>query len=152
MINFPWFRFFLVIVQVFAFYLIICSLACTIVLKYTCSTNPDTTSKHNLISCIPHSGLMLYSVRIKLFFLQVADCCTREFTDQKRLEMSVSEFIDHWLGFSAGNCGNDRSCNGSSQSLLYLKDWHFVKVYLNLLSFFLFSLQWLPYTYFFFCV
>ncbi|XP_021650393.2 arginine-specific demethylase JMJ20 isoform X2 [Hevea brasiliensis] len=47
---------------------------------------------------------------------KVADCGTREFTDQKRVEMTVSEFIDHWV-------------EGNSNSLLYLKDWHFVKEY-----------------------
>ncbi|KAJ4840185.1 hypothetical protein Tsubulata_002933 [Turnera subulata] len=49
--------------------------------------------------------------------VQVADCGTREFTDQKRVEMTVLEFIDRW--FDGGN-GN---------SVLYLKDWHFVKEY-----------------------
>ncbi|XP_020264846.1 jmjC domain-containing protein 4 isoform X2 [Asparagus officinalis] len=43
--------------------------------------------------------------------------------------MSVSEFVDHWLEFSAGNCGDDVKCNKRSQSLWYLKDWHFVKEY-----------------------
>ncbi|XP_015068224.1 jmjC domain-containing protein 4 isoform X3 [Solanum pennellii] len=51
--------------------------------------------------------------------LQVADCGTREFTDQKRIEMTVSEFVDRWL--------HDGGAGGGS--LLYLKDWHFVKEY-----------------------
>ncbi|KAH0704815.1 jmjC domain-containing protein 4 isoform X1 [Solanum tuberosum] len=51
--------------------------------------------------------------------VQVADCGTREFTDQKRIEMTVSEFVDHWL----------RDCAAGGGSLLYLKDWHFVKEY-----------------------
>ncbi|KAK1433838.1 hypothetical protein QVD17_10756 [Tagetes erecta] len=50
--------------------------------------------------------------------VQVADCGSREFTDQKRLEMSVAGFIDHWLKLSSVEHGN-----------LYLKDWHFVKEY-----------------------
>jgi hypothetical protein len=51
---------------------------------------------------------------------QVADCSSRDFTDQKRLEMSMQEFIDHWVrGAHRGS---------SDGSLLYLKDWHFVKV------------------------
>ncbi|KAK9066466.1 hypothetical protein SSX86_013788 [Deinandra increscens subsp. villosa] len=50
--------------------------------------------------------------------VQVADCGSREFTDQKRFEMSVAEFIDHWLNVSSVEHGN-----------LYLKDWHFVKEY-----------------------
>ncbi|TVU34050.1 hypothetical protein EJB05_15875 [Eragrostis curvula] len=49
----------------------------------------------------------------------VADCSSREFTDQKRLEMSMQEFVDHWAGNSEDHHG----------SLLYLKDWHFVKEY-----------------------
>ncbi|KAL6608095.1 hypothetical protein ACP70R_041158 [Stipagrostis hirtigluma subsp. patula] len=53
--------------------------------------------------------------------VQVADCSTREFTDQKRLEMSMQEFIDHWAGASSGE--------EREGSLLYLKDWHFVKEY-----------------------
>ncbi|KAF0918996.1 hypothetical protein E2562_027632 [Oryza meyeriana var. granulata] len=52
-------------------------------------------------------------------FVQVADCSSWEFSDQKRLEMSMREFVDHWVGSSSnGNSGG---------SLLYLKDWHFVK-------------------------
>jgi hypothetical protein len=37
--------------------------------------------------------------------------------DQKRLEMSMQEFVDRWV--------NSEDHDGS---LLYLKDWHFVKV------------------------
>ncbi|CAA6673091.1 unnamed protein product [Spirodela intermedia] len=48
----------------------------------------------------------------------VADCSRREFTDQNRTEMSVSEFMDY--------CKNT-NLNEDSQPLLYLKDWHFVK-------------------------
>ncbi|MFS7971729.1 putative transcription factor & chromatin remodeling &Metalloenzymes JmjC family [Helianthus anomalus] len=50
--------------------------------------------------------------------VQVADCGSREFTDQKRFDMTVAEFIDHWLKLSSVEHGN-----------LYLKDWHFVKEY-----------------------
>ncbi|KAF8696601.1 hypothetical protein HU200_036214 [Digitaria exilis] len=56
--------------------------------------------------------------------VQVADCSSREFTDQKRLEMSMQEFIDHWVGGPHGGSAGERE-----NSLLYLKDWHFVKVY-----------------------
>uniref|UniRef100_A0A0E0FMX5 JmjC domain-containing protein n=1 Tax=Oryza nivara TaxID=4536 RepID=A0A0E0FMX5_ORYNI len=53
--------------------------------------------------------------------VQVADCSSREFSDQKRFEMSMREFVDHWAASSS---------NGDSDgSLLYLKDWHFVKEY-----------------------
>jgi hypothetical protein len=51
-------------------------------------------------------------------YLQVADCDTREFTDQKRLEMSVTEFVEQWT-----------NKDSIEESVLYLKDWHFVKEY-----------------------
>ncbi|CAI9787324.1 unnamed protein product [Fraxinus pennsylvanica] len=57
--------------------------------------------------------------------VQVADCGMREFTDQKRTEMSVSEFIDQWAQLSAAR--KDGGSDGNS--LLYLKDWHFAKEY-----------------------
>nr|BAK03160.1 predicted protein [Hordeum vulgare subsp. vulgare] len=57
--------------------------------------------------------------------VQVADCSAREYTDHKRLEMSMQEFVDHWVRNS--NTGsNSGHCEASS---LYLKDWHFVKEY-----------------------
>lgn len=49
----------------------------------------------------------------------MADCVTKEFTDQKRVEMSVSEFINIWPNIPGA---------GNGESLMYLKDWHFVKV------------------------
>lgn len=73
-------------------------------------------------------NLQFFSTHFGKSIVQVADCCTREFTDQKILEMPVSEFIDHWLRIYTGNCGSDVNCN-NCQSLLYLKDWHFVKEY-----------------------
>lgn len=54
--------------------------------------------------------------------LQVADCYDREFTDQRRLDMSVSEFIEYWVALNSETDTHD------DKSLLYLKDWHFVKV------------------------
>ncbi|XP_051136751.1 arginine-specific demethylase JMJ20 isoform X2 [Andrographis paniculata] len=56
--------------------------------------------------------------------VQVADCGVKEFTDQKRIGMSVSEYIGRWLQLRSSNEGSD--CGGE---LLYLKDWHFVKEY-----------------------
>ncbi|KAH6770616.1 2-oxoglutarate and oxygenase superfamily protein [Perilla frutescens var. hirtella] len=56
--------------------------------------------------------------------VQVADCVTREFTDQKRVEMSVSEFIEQWINISSSDNGG-----ADGKPLLYLKDWHFVKEY-----------------------
>nr|XP_016512716.1 PREDICTED: jmjC domain-containing protein 4-like [Nicotiana tabacum] len=61
--------------------------------------------------------------------VQVADCGTREFTDQKRIEMTVSEFVDHWLHLSSANNGGNCDCGAAGKPLLYLKDWHFVKEY-----------------------
>lgn len=42
--------------------------------------------------------------------------------------MSVADFISDWLGLSAEKCANDLSGGEKMGSLLYLKDWHFVKV------------------------
>ncbi|WOK92577.1 jmjC domain-containing protein 4 isoform X1 [Canna indica] len=58
--------------------------------------------------------------------VEVADCSKREFTDQKRQEMSVAEFISYWLKLSSEKDGSVL-CNNENESLLYLKDWHFVK-------------------------
>ncbi|KAL4198638.1 hypothetical protein AMTRI_Chr03g47000 [Amborella trichopoda] len=62
--------------------------------------------------------------------VQVADCGQREFTDQKRIEMSVSEFISQWKGLSdESSCNINNVHDGTDGDLLYLKDWHFVKEY-----------------------
>ncbi|XP_020227930.1 2-oxoglutarate and iron-dependent oxygenase JMJD4 isoform X2 [Cajanus cajan] len=64
--------------------------------------------------------------------VQVADCDTREFTDQKREEMLVSDFIGRCLQLeaSAAQCNDENGASGgSSESVPYLKDWHFVKEY-----------------------
>ncbi|XP_042383654.1 2-oxoglutarate and iron-dependent oxygenase JMJD4-like [Zingiber officinale] len=60
--------------------------------------------------------------------VQVADCSTKEFTDQKRQEMTVAEFISYWLKLSLEK-GRSVLCNDESKPLLYLKDWHFNKEY-----------------------
>lgn len=71
---------------------------------------------------------------LKFCEMKVADCDTREFTDQKREEMLVSDFIAcclHLEEASAVQCKNETcASNGASVSVPYLKDWHFVKVYL----------------------
>lgn len=64
--------------------------------------------------------------------VQVADCDTRDFTDQKREEMLVSDFIGRCFQVedSAVQCNNENDkSDGQSVSVLYLKDWHFVKEY-----------------------
>ncbi|XP_038879491.1 2-oxoglutarate and iron-dependent oxygenase JMJD4 isoform X2 [Benincasa hispida] len=63
--------------------------------------------------------------------VQVADCSTREFTDQKRVEMSVSEFIDQWCKEPIQEHGLASDHGLTNKSVLYLKDWHFVKEYPN---------------------
>ncbi|KDP31061.1 hypothetical protein JCGZ_11437 [Jatropha curcas] len=68
-------------------------------------------------------NLQFFSTLFGKSKVQVADCGTREFTDQKRVEMTVSEFIDNWV---EGNASHDVD---NEKSLLYLKDWHFVKEY-----------------------
>ncbi|EEF51959.1 2-oxoglutarate and iron-dependent oxygenase JMJD4 isoform X3 [Ricinus communis] len=70
-----------------------------------------------------YPNLQFFSTHFGKSRVQVADCGTREFTDQKRVEMTVSEFIDHWIEYNASNH------ESNSKSLLYLKDWHFVKEY-----------------------
>lgn len=42
--------------------------------------------------------------------------------------MSVSEFIGYWLEFSSGEFNDASPHEFDGKSLLYLKDWHFVKV------------------------
>lgn len=42
--------------------------------------------------------------------------------------MSVSDFIGNWVDFSSKECSSASSCEDSNESLLYLKDWHFVEV------------------------
>lgn len=59
--------------------------------------------------------------------VQVADCGNREFTDQKRLDMSVAEFIDQWLKLSSKELYDHSTTECKDKALLYLKDWHFVK-------------------------
>ncbi|KAK7301555.1 hypothetical protein RJT34_12422 [Clitoria ternatea] len=53
--------------------------------------------------------------------VQVADCGSREFTDQKREEMLLSDFV--------GRCLQLQVQGSSVESVPYLKDWHFVKEY-----------------------
>ncbi|KAK4804295.1 hypothetical protein SAY86_004112 [Trapa natans] len=59
--------------------------------------------------------------------VQVVDCNTKEFTDQKRVEMSVSEFVHQWLNCQEG--GHTDISLSERNAVLYLKDWHFVKEY-----------------------
>ncbi|KAJ4712382.1 jmjC domain-containing protein 4 [Melia azedarach] len=67
--------------------------------------------------------------------VQVADCDTREFTDQKRVEISVSEFVKHWLKNSIQQNRDTEINEANGNSVLYLKDWHFVKEYPEYLAY-----------------
>ncbi|PKA64597.1 F-box protein [Apostasia shenzhenica] len=60
---------------------------------------------------------------------KVAECNKRDFTDQKRVEMLVSEYIKYWLSISSTEDNDISNCSSSTESLLYLKDWHFVQEY-----------------------
>ncbi|KAF6157412.1 hypothetical protein GIB67_004350 [Kingdonia uniflora] len=74
-------------------------------------------------------NLLFFSTHFGKSIVQVADCSQREFTDQKRVEMSVSEFIDQWNDYSSKEHVNANGREDPGKSLLYLKDWHFVKEY-----------------------
>ncbi|TYJ98523.1 jmjC domain-containing protein 4 isoform X1 [Cucumis melo var. makuwa] len=74
-------------------------------------------------------NLSFFSTHFGKSRVQVADCGTREFTDQKRVEMSVSEFIDQWCKEPIPENGLGSNNGLTDESVLYLKDWHFVKVY-----------------------
>ncbi|KAJ7945836.1 jmjC domain-containing protein 4 [Quillaja saponaria] len=78
--------------------------------------------------------------------VQVADCGTREFTDQKRVEMSVSDFAEQWFKSSVAQQCSNATQGSNSQRVLYLKDWHFVKEYPEYLAYttpLFFSDDWL---------
>ncbi|MBA0862603.1 hypothetical protein Goshw_010642 [Gossypium schwendimanii] len=83
----------------------------------------DWTASKHWVSSNGQPNLIFFPTHFGKSKVQVADCDTREFTDQKRIEMSVSEFVNHWLQGSKEN----HDVNG--KSVLYLKDWHFVKEY-----------------------
>ncbi|KAI8582534.1 hypothetical protein K450DRAFT_170813 [Umbelopsis ramanniana AG] len=50
--------------------------------------------------------------------VQVADCLERDFTDQKRGNMTFAQFIEMWQSNAEESAGR-----------YYLKDWHFVKAF-----------------------
>ncbi|KAL5749551.1 hypothetical protein ACOSP7_024154 [Xanthoceras sorbifolium] len=82
-----------------------------------------------------HPNLHFFSTHFGFSSVQVADCDTRDFTDQKRVEMSVSEFINHWLQNSTQENSDDSNNEANGTSVLYLKDWHFVKEYPEYLAY-----------------
>ncbi|VFQ97258.1 unnamed protein product [Cuscuta campestris] len=76
----------------------------------SCSDWVTEAGKPNLLFLSTHFGTSK---------VQVADCGTGVLND-KRTEMTLSEFI---------NCAKFGESSDSDKSLLYLKDWHFVKEY-----------------------
>ncbi|KAL5538353.1 hypothetical protein UlMin_044532 [Ulmus minor] len=72
-------------------------------------------------------NLQFFSTHFGKSRVQVADCGTRELTDQKRVEMSVSELVEQWLKDSIEDGSNDLTQEIKDRPVLYLKDWHFVK-------------------------
>ncbi|KAH9319004.1 hypothetical protein KI387_020773, partial [Taxus chinensis] len=68
-------------------------------------------------------NLSFFSQHFGKSLVQVADCDRKEFTDQKRMEMTVSEYIEYWHNLD----GQMHDMKRDGSSLLYLKDWHFVK-------------------------
>lgn len=88
-----------------------------------CDDWVDDFGKPNLVFFSNHFGKSQ---------VQVADCYNREFTDQRRVEMSVSEFIEFWVAQNIANREvhhNISIDDCSNNSILYLKDWHFIKEY-----------------------
>ncbi|KAK2663710.1 hypothetical protein Ddye_002284 [Dipteronia dyeriana] len=80
-------------------------------------------------------NLHFFSTHFGISKVQVADCDTRDFTDQKRVEMSVSEFVKHWLENSTQGSSDGANNEANGMSVLYLKDWHFVKEYPEYLAY-----------------
>ena len=48
--------------------------------------------------------------------------------------MSVSDFVKHWLENSTQENSDGANKEASGLSVLYLKDWHFVKVCVKIVS------------------
>ncbi|KAK4257042.1 hypothetical protein QN277_006686 [Acacia crassicarpa] len=80
-------------------------------------------------------NLQFFSSHFGSSKVQVADCGTREFTDQKREEMRVSDFISRWLEGSPVQPNTENHDSNGHGSVLYLKDWHFVKEYPEYLAY-----------------
>ncbi|KAJ4967014.1 hypothetical protein NE237_018863 [Protea cynaroides] len=78
---------------------------------------PERWRKYKMSRGCQHA--IFYIILRHLCQLQVADCGRREFTDQKRVEMSVSDFISHWLELFSKDC---TYASGNGHTLLYLKD------------------------------
>ncbi|GJP53964.1 hypothetical protein CLOM_g13074 [Closterium sp. NIES-68] len=56
--------------------------------------------------------------------VQVAACGEQQFTDQRRVAMSVREFVAQWARATGGPTGGGTGAS-EGEALYYLKDWHF---------------------------
>lgn len=66
--------------------------------------------------------------------LNVAECGVRDFSDQRRRQMTMSEYIDYWCRHRAMRADEGKTEAGLSpaeieeaKAILYNKDWHYVK-------------------------
>ncbi|TXG50233.1 hypothetical protein EZV62_022757 [Acer yangbiense] len=80
-------------------------------------------------------NLHFFSTHFGISKVQVTDCDTRDFTDQKRVEMSVSDFLKQWLENPTQENSDGANNEANGMSVLYLKDWHFVKEYPEYLAY-----------------
>ncbi|KAJ4781619.1 Bifunctional arginine demethylase and lysyl-hydroxylase JMJD6 [Rhynchospora pubera] len=72
-------------------------------------------------------NLSFFSSLCSSSVVQVADCNKKEYSEQKRVEMTVADFIRSWVEDSS----NGANPSDQPESCRYLKDWHFVKEYPN---------------------
>ncbi|XP_078154046.1 arginine-specific demethylase JMJ20-like [Carex rostrata] len=72
-------------------------------------------------------NLSFFSSLCSTSTVQVADCNKKQYSDQKRLEMTLPDLIRSWTQHSH----DGYKPTNEPQSFLYLKDWHFVKEYPN---------------------
>ncbi|KAI8870836.1 Clavaminate synthase-like protein [Ramicandelaber brevisporus] len=56
--------------------------------------------------------------------VMVADCESREYSDQPRIEMSFGEYIQHWRQQQQSSHTGEFDSTKANKRLLYLKDWH----------------------------
>ncbi|CAN8264569.1 unnamed protein product [Cochlearia groenlandica] len=87
----------------------------------------DWRARRDWVSDNGRPNLNFFATHFGQSRVQVADCDRREYTDQKRLEMSVVEFVEQWTVDSVEE--NVEEDDDKGKSVLYLKDWHFFKEY-----------------------
>lgn len=89
----------------------------------------DWRACRDWVSTDGQPNLSFFSLNFAKSRVQVADCDNKEFTDQKRLGMTVAEYMEYWGNLNDRFCETDFDGNRNNSSSLYLKDWHFVKEY-----------------------